>query len=36
MWKTAKIIPTIKPGKEKSIGSSKYQPICLLNMGGKV
>ena len=35
-WKTAKIIPTIKLGKEKSICPFKYRPICLLNMGGKV
>jgi len=34
--KTAKIIPAIKPGKEKSMGPSKYRPISLLNMGGKV
>ena len=35
-WKTAKIIPTIKPGKENSKDPSKYRPISLLNMGGKV
>ena len=35
-WKTAKIIPTIKPGKEKSMDPSKSRPISLLNMAGKV
>ena len=35
-WKIAKIIPIIKPGKEKSMDPSKYRPISLLNMGGKV
>jgi hypothetical protein len=29
-WKTAKIIPISKPGKEK------YRPISLLNIGEKV
>jgi hypothetical protein len=36
MWKIAKIIPTIKPRKENSMDPSKYRPICLLNIGGKV
>jgi len=35
-WKVAKIIPTIKPGKENSTDPSKYRPISLLNLGGKV
>jgi len=35
-WKIAKIIPTIKPGKENSMDPSKYRPISLLNIGGKV
>ena len=35
-WKIAKIIPIIKPGKEKSRDPSKYRPISLLNIGGKV
>jgi hypothetical protein len=35
-WKTAKIIPIIKPGKENSTDPSKYRPISLLNIGGKV
>jgi len=32
----AKIIPIIKPGKEKSMDPFKYRSISLLNMGGKV
>jgi len=35
-WKVAKIIPTIKPGKENSTDPSKYRPIGLLNIGGNV
>jgi hypothetical protein len=35
-WKRAKIIPIIKPGKEDSYDVSKYRPISLLNIGGKV
>ena len=35
-WKIAKIIPIIKPGKENSMDPSKYRPISLLNIGGKV
>jgi hypothetical protein len=35
-WKRAKIIPTIKPGKEDSYDVSKYRPISLINIGGKV
>jgi hypothetical protein len=35
-WKIAKIIPIIKPGKEDSQDPSKYRPISLLNIGGKV
>ena len=35
-WKTAKIIPISKPGKENSVESSKYRPISLINIGGKV
>jgi len=34
--KTAKIIPIAKPGKENSMNPSKYRPINLLNIGGKV
>jgi ribonuclease HI len=35
-WKIAKIIPIVKPGKEDSQDPSKYRPISLLNVGGKV
>jgi hypothetical protein len=35
-WKTAKIVPITKPGKENSMEPSKYRPISLLNIGGKV
>jgi len=35
-WKIARIIPITKPGKEDSQDPSKYRPISLLNIGGKV
>jgi hypothetical protein len=35
-WKIAKTIPISKPGKEKSEEVSKYSPISLINIGGKV
>ena len=35
-WKVAKIIPIPKPGKENSKDPSKYRPISLLNIEGKV
>ena len=35
-WKKAKLIPIIKPGKENRFEVSKYRPIILLNIGGKV
>jgi len=35
-WKVAKIIPTIKHGKENNTDPSKYRTISLLNIGGKV
>jgi hypothetical protein len=35
-WKRAKLIPIIKPGKENRYKVSKYRPISLLNVGGKV
>jgi hypothetical protein len=35
-WKRAILIPIIKPGKENSNEVSKYRPISLLNIGGKV
>jgi hypothetical protein len=30
------MIPITKPGKENSTGVSKFRPISLINMGGKV
>jgi hypothetical protein len=35
-WKRAKLVPIIKPGKENSEEVSKFHPISLLNIGGKV
>ena len=35
-WKIAKVIPVAKPAKENSLDASKYRPISLLNMGGKL
>ena len=35
-WKKAKLIPSVKPGKENSNNVSKFRPISLLNIGGKV
>jgi hypothetical protein len=35
-WKIAKIIQITKPGKENSTDPSKYRPISLLNIGGKL
>jgi len=35
-WKTAKLIPIVKPGKKNSDEVSKFRPISLLNTGGKV
>jgi len=35
-WKRARLIPITKPGKENSEDFSKYRPISLLNIGGKV
>jgi hypothetical protein len=35
-WKRARLIPITKPGKENSKDISKYRPINLLNIGGKV
>jgi len=35
-WKRARLIPITKPGKENSKDVSKYRPISLLNIGGKV
>jgi hypothetical protein len=35
-WKRSIIIPIVKPGKDNSKEPSKYRPISLLNVGGKV
>ena len=35
-WKRAKVIPVIKPGKENSDDVSKFRPISLINVGGKI
>jgi hypothetical protein len=35
-WKISRLIPLIKPGKENSYEVSKYRPMSLLNIGGKV
>ena len=35
-WKRAKVIPVTKPGKDNSEEVSKFRPISLLNVGGKV
>jgi hypothetical protein len=36
IWKRAKIIPIVKPGKETSDDISKYRPISLINAAAKV
>jgi hypothetical protein len=36
MWKRAKVIPIVKPGKETSDDISKYRPISLINTAAKV
>ena len=35
-WKTANMIPIVKPEKENRDDASKFRPISLLNLGGKV
>ena len=35
-WKTAELIPIVKPGKENSDEVSKFRPISLINTGGKI
>jgi len=35
-WKVAKISPITKPGKKYSYDPSKYRPISLINITGKV
>jgi hypothetical protein len=34
--KEVKIVPITKPGKENSMDVSKFRPISLINVGGKV
>jgi hypothetical protein len=36
IWKTAKLIPILKPGKETCEDMTKYRPISLLNNAAKV
>ena len=36
IWKHSIIIPIVKPGKEECSDLSKYRPISLLNIGGKL
>jgi hypothetical protein len=35
-WKRAKLIPIVKPGKEDSEEVTKFRPISLLNIEGKI
>jgi len=35
-WKKAKIIPIMKPHTQNSEDVTKYRPISLLNIGGKI
>jgi hypothetical protein len=35
-WKTARILPITKPGREDSTDLSKFRPISLINTAGKV
>jgi hypothetical protein len=35
-WKKVKILPIVKPGKENSMEVTKYRPISLMNVAGKV
>jgi len=35
-WKKVKIKPITKPGKENLMDLSKFRPISLINVGGKV
>jgi hypothetical protein len=35
-WKRSIIVPIVKPGKDNSKEPSKYRPISLINVGGKV
>ena len=36
IWKRAKLIPIVKPGKETCEDMTKYRPINLLNTAAKV
>jgi len=36
IWKRVKVVPITKPGKEDKKNPSKYRPISLINVGGKV
>jgi len=35
-WKKSSIVPIIKQGKEDIRDASKYRPISMLNVAGKV
>jgi len=35
-WKTARILPITKPGREDSTDPSKFRPMSLINTAGKV
>jgi len=35
-WKKSSIVPIVKPGKEDNRDASKYRPISLLNVAGKM
>lgn len=35
-WKTSVIVPIVKPGKQDSEDASKYRPISLINVSGKL
>ena len=36
IWKKAKIMPITKPDTQNSQDVTKYRPISLLNIGGKI
>jgi ribonuclease HI len=36
IWKRVKVLPITKPGKEDTTDPSKFRPISLINVGGKV
>jgi len=35
-WKRVKVISITKPGKDDATDPSKFRPVCLINVGGKV